>query len=177
MRRLHCNSPIIGQNRWWLKLFFYLLDMRTSNSLAVYKLAKGSAADSYRLWSSNRSWSSLFLEVGWNPFPNQLLAMSLRRQWEGISVLIVHCFQQKPKHTRFRCRAPDCQVPQCSLGSGMVGQDCFALSHANEEFHKAVVMRYQVMKRTVNDQYKEKWQIACMLICELHSSRYFLFYF
>jgi len=22
MRRLHCNSTIMGQNRWWLKLFF-----------------------------------------------------------------------------------------------------------------------------------------------------------
>ena len=41
MRRLHCNSTIMGQNRWWLKLFFYLLDVGTSNALVLYKLAKG----------------------------------------------------------------------------------------------------------------------------------------
>ena len=39
MRRLHCNSTIMGQNRWWLKIFFYLLDVGTSNALVVYKEA------------------------------------------------------------------------------------------------------------------------------------------
>ena len=36
MQRLHCSSTIMGQNRWWLKLFFYLLDVGTSNALAIY---------------------------------------------------------------------------------------------------------------------------------------------
>jgi hypothetical protein len=36
MRRLHCNSTVMGQNRWWLKPFFYLLDAGTSNALVVY---------------------------------------------------------------------------------------------------------------------------------------------
>ena len=45
MRRLHCNSTIMGQNRWWLKLFFYLLDVGTSNALVLYKLAKGGDAN------------------------------------------------------------------------------------------------------------------------------------
>jgi Transposase IS4 len=36
MRRLHCNSTIMGQKRWWLKLFFYLLDVGTSNALVLY---------------------------------------------------------------------------------------------------------------------------------------------
>ena len=35
MRSLHCNSTIMGQNRWWLKLFFYLLDVGTSNALVL----------------------------------------------------------------------------------------------------------------------------------------------
>jgi hypothetical protein len=26
----------VGQNRWWLKLFFYLLDVGTSNALVLY---------------------------------------------------------------------------------------------------------------------------------------------
>ena len=36
MRRLHCNPTIMGQNWWWLKLFFYLLDVGTSNALVLY---------------------------------------------------------------------------------------------------------------------------------------------
>ena len=39
MRRLHCNSTIMGQNRWWLKLFLYLLDVGTSNALVLYNEA------------------------------------------------------------------------------------------------------------------------------------------
>ena len=45
MRRLHCNSTIMGQNCWCLKLFFYLLDVGTSNSLVLFKLAKERQAD------------------------------------------------------------------------------------------------------------------------------------
>jgi Transposase IS4 len=39
MQRLHCNSTIMGQNRWWLKLFFYILDAGTSNALILFKEA------------------------------------------------------------------------------------------------------------------------------------------
>ena len=35
-RRLHSNSTLMGQHRWWLKLFFYLLDVGTSNALVLY---------------------------------------------------------------------------------------------------------------------------------------------
>ena len=41
MRRLHCNSTIMGQHRWWLKLFFYLLDVGTSNSVVLFREATG----------------------------------------------------------------------------------------------------------------------------------------
>ena len=37
MRRKHCNSTIMGLHRWWLKLFFYLLDVGTSNALVLYR--------------------------------------------------------------------------------------------------------------------------------------------
>ena len=40
MRRLHCNSTVMCQNRWWLKLFFYLLDVGTSNALVLYNLSR-----------------------------------------------------------------------------------------------------------------------------------------
>jgi hypothetical protein len=40
MRRLHCNSTTMGQNRWWLKFFFYLLDVGTSNALVLFNESK-----------------------------------------------------------------------------------------------------------------------------------------
>ena len=35
-KRLHCSSAIMGQNRWWLKIFFNLLDIGTSNALVLH---------------------------------------------------------------------------------------------------------------------------------------------
>jgi Transposase IS4 len=35
-QQLFCNSTIMGLNRWWLKAFFYLLDVATANSMILY---------------------------------------------------------------------------------------------------------------------------------------------
>ena len=39
MQQLHCTPTIMGHNRWWLKLFFYMLDVGTSNVLLIYNEA------------------------------------------------------------------------------------------------------------------------------------------
>ena len=39
IQRLHYSSTIMGQNPWWLKLFFYLLDVSMSNALVIYNEA------------------------------------------------------------------------------------------------------------------------------------------
>jgi len=41
--RLHCNSRIKDLHRWWLKLFFYQLDVGTSNVMVVYNQATGNS--------------------------------------------------------------------------------------------------------------------------------------
>jgi len=40
-RRMQFNSTIKGLHRWWLKIFFYLLDVGTSNALVLYNEAIG----------------------------------------------------------------------------------------------------------------------------------------
>ena len=52
MRRLHCNSTIMCQNRWWLKLFFYLLDVGTSNALVLYN-------ESCKIWQQQNTYSPM----------------------------------------------------------------------------------------------------------------------
>jgi hypothetical protein len=36
MKRIQCSSSIVGQGQWWLKLFFYLLNVGTGNALVLY---------------------------------------------------------------------------------------------------------------------------------------------
>jgi Transposase IS4 len=38
-RRAHCSCAIMGQNRWWLKVFFYLVDIATANTLVLFNEA------------------------------------------------------------------------------------------------------------------------------------------
>ena len=40
MQHLHCNWTIMGENRWWLKLFYCLLDVGTSNALVLFNLTQ-----------------------------------------------------------------------------------------------------------------------------------------
>ena len=137
MRRLHCNSTIMGQNRWWLKLFFYLLDVGTSNSLVLYKLAKGSSADSLSIVE----------------FKELLVQSFLGSRMESIPSAVASHVPEKAMG-RNRCAYCSLLSTKPRRTSGMVGKDCFTLCHANEEVHQAVKMRYQVMKRTINDRYK-----------------------
>ena len=39
MQRMHSTTSLMGQNRWWLKLFFYLLDVGTANALILFRLS------------------------------------------------------------------------------------------------------------------------------------------
>ena len=36
MKRLHASSFLMGRNRWWLKMFFYHLDVGTGNALVLF---------------------------------------------------------------------------------------------------------------------------------------------
>jgi hypothetical protein len=46
MSRLHCNSTMIALQRWWLKLFFYNLDVGTANALLVVLFKKQATGQS-----------------------------------------------------------------------------------------------------------------------------------
>ena len=73
MRRLHCNSTIMGQNRWWLKLFFYLLDVGTSNALILYNLT---------LWEGQQSFTIV-------NFKTELIRAFVGTRLQGIPETVV----------------------------------------------------------------------------------------
>ena len=39
MQQLHCNATVLVLNKWWLKLFSYLLGVVSSNDLVIYRLS------------------------------------------------------------------------------------------------------------------------------------------
>ena len=149
MRRLHCSSTIMGQNRWWLKLFFYLLDVGTSNALVAYNEAMKDKQSPLNIVEfKTRLVESL---VG------EKLKDSISDRENGVEhamVKISDSIRQKCSYcaltgtssrTRYMCEG--CGVPYCSIGSGRTTKDCFALAHDNEQIRQICIDKYAAQQK------------------------------
>jgi Transposase IS4 len=156
MRRLHCNSTIMGQNRWWLKIFFYLMDVGTANALVLYREAivgTPLAAEDCQISIATFKKKLIMHLVGTRlatverPIATHELVRVNRRH------LCAYCaLNSEVKRTRYKCNHPECNLPLCSMGTGKADLDCFALSHSNESIRKATVKKYEVMQKRTNSR-------------------------
>ena len=155
MRRLHCNSTIMGQNRWWLKLFFYLLDVGTSNALVLYRLAMDGKPESTMKivnFKMKLVQSLVGHKISSIDAPIEIqheLVRSEQRNYCAYCAL----FSLK-KRTRFKCSV--CNVPLCSVGTGKSVSDCYALMHSNDNLKKATMKKSEAMMQTTNINKKNK---------------------
>ena len=139
MRRLHCNSTIMGQNRWWLKLFFYLLDVGTANALVLYRSsmestkpeAKLSIVDFKLRLVQSFVGDKINITTGPIPIAHELVRIDSRNYCAYCALFSIK------KRTRFKCAA--CNIPLCSVGGGKSPVDCFALCHNNDEMRKDTI--------------------------------------
>jgi hypothetical protein len=161
MRRLHCNSTNMCQKRWWLKLFFYLLDVGTSNALVLHnEPARMQATD-----------EMAYSHMNIVDFKMQLVE-SLVGRWmdnqdvvEEVEHVPVHipggiwsrcaycALLSQTRRTRYKCIG--CGVPLwCSIGSGKVDNDCFAQAHETKERQILVCKKYQAMQKQTTSKNK-----------------------
>jgi DNA polymerase III epsilon subunit-like protein len=155
-RRLHCNSTIMGQNRWWLKLFFYLLDSGTANALVLFNLAMND--------NQNNSMTIVDFKMklvmgfvgdkitnvpGQVPTRHEVIRTTHRH-------LCAYCaLYNNRKRTRYVCANEDCRIPICCVGNGKDNQqDCFALSHASEAMRQATVKKFAAMQLKTKNEAK-----------------------
>lgn len=159
MRRLHCNSTIMGQNRWWLKLFFYLLDVGTSNALVLYNESMKS-----RLQQETTTHKPMNIVEFKMKLVEQLIGRSIDNLFEdeggggeqhtpvhvegGKRLRCAYCaLMSRTRRTRIQCAG--CGVPLCSIGNGRIGDDCFTLAHETEDRQQMVRRKYDEMKKKV----------------------------
>lgn len=155
MRRLHCNSTIMGQKRWWLKIFFYLLDVGTSNALVLHnEYLKKKAGDGkhtpmnivhfkMKLVESliGRTIDSLFEVGGGEEEQHQPVRIA-----DGVRSQCAWCsLMSRKKRTRYQCAK--CGIPLCSIGTGRVAEDCFTIAHETEEKIDMIHRRFDNMKK------------------------------
>jgi hypothetical protein len=154
MRRLHCNSTIMCQNRWWLKLFFYLLDVGTSNALVLFN------ESSKMLTRANETYKPMNIVE----FKQQLVEglvgrlidsqsgedevvehIPVKMQGEVRSRCAYCALLSRTRRTRYKCLG--CGVPLCSIGSGKVDDDCFAIAHESLERRELVCKKFVAMQK------------------------------
>lgn len=156
MRRLHCPSTIMGQHRWWLHLFFYLLDVGTSNSLVIYNEAMKVLQPTTYTPMNIVDYKMLLVEGLIGKKIDDLLAGPDQEECE--EHVPVHIEDMKRKRcvlcslrgknrvrTRFICGK--CKVPLCCVGSGRVETNCFDLAHKNETIIELVLEKHLSMQR------------------------------
>ena len=161
MRRLHCNSTVMGQNRWWLKLFFYLLDASTSNAVVSYNEAMTGKQAPYNI----ADYKAKLVE--------SLVGGKLKEATdtsgtaEHVMILVQNGEQRKccyctivgvQLRTQFICEG--CGVPYCSIGSGKTGKDCFALAHANEQIRLICIQKSERLQtHTKKNSFEKKMTV------------------
>ena len=157
MRRLHCNSTIMGQNRWWLKLFFYLLDVGTSNALVLYNESMKIRLEETGGYTAmnivqfkmqlvedlvGRSIDDLF-ESGGGGRAEQHTPVHIGG---GVRSRCAYCaLMSRVRRTRYQCAG--CGVPLCSIGNGRVEDDCFTAAHETEDRRQMVGKKYLEMQK------------------------------
>jgi Transposase IS4 len=157
LRRLHCNSTIMGQHRWWLKLFFYLLDVETANALVLYN---DSMKDKMNIFEFKQKLVTSLLGSRLDDNtptipPSHALIINPD---EGRHMCAYCGLTGTLSRTRFCCQADDCKLQLCSFGYNKLKtedkrQDCFALSHANEATRQLCLQRQDKMKLKTNKEY------------------------
>jgi hypothetical protein len=153
-RRLHCNSTIKGLHRWWLKLFFYLLDVGTSNALVLYNEATGK---SLNVAEFKRELVMALVGHKIMNIPEEpTLEHSLVRGEARLKCVYCDLLSNANSRTRYYCGNPDCMLPLCHIDSGKNIRDCFALAHANDQLRCILVQRRDKMKQKANRRPKDR---------------------
>jgi DNA polymerase III epsilon subunit-like protein len=143
-RRLHCNSTVMGQNRWWLKLFFYLLDAGTSNALVIYNEAMKGKQKPFNIADFKaklvEGLVGAKLKDSLDSTPNKEHTMipipsGERQRCSYCAVTGSNC------RTRYMCEA--CGIPYCSIGSGKTARDCYALAHESDQVRQICINTYE----------------------------------
>jgi hypothetical protein len=166
MRQLHCNSTIMRQNRWWLKLFFYLLDVGTCNALVLFN-------ESAKMLKKT---DEIYTPMNIVDFKMQLVEglvgrliysqsgqeevvehVPVKMQGEVRSRCAYCALLLQTQRTRYKCSG--CGVPLCSIGSGKVDDDCFALAHKTVERRELVCKKFVAMQKrsTIKNKLKHSY--------------------
>ena len=134
------------------QIIFYLLDVGTSNALVLHNFTKESHMSivEFKTCLVKAFMGDCLLPI------LQSLAEHVPLRTKGRFCCAYCSLFNRMKRTRFRCTAPCCRLPLCSVGSGGSDEDCFTLCHANPTMLRATIAKFESMKKNYTNQAKTK---------------------
>lgn len=157
---LNFHSTIIGQNRWWLKLFFCLLDVGTSNALVLYNEAMKWEAETIQYCRSQEqsNWdaSRTSDEGGHHKWAICRTCDDKNIMCGATTMHILQFEGESSQNPIYMCK--DFGVPYYCIGSGKTDKDCFASAHEKEEIRETCIRHYRTQQtNTRKDLLKKRW--------------------
>lgn len=155
-RRLQCNSTIMGQKRWWLKLFFYLLDVGTSNALILYNESRKphppmNIAEFKRLIVDHFVGERIVAPTRIQEEVQHIAFRSENCSRLSCAYCSLHGMNSR---TRYICLA--CQTPLCCPGNGKSSYDCFRKAHMSQDMLSLVIDKARAMQKRTNVSYRKR---------------------
>ena len=143
----------MGLHCWWLKLFFYLLDVGTSNALVLSR--EEGKNNNINLVEFKKKLIYAFVGPKIVGICETVTEHKMVRIQDTSHYQCSYCslFGKTSKRTRYKCCHSTCNMLLCSVGTGRTEQDCFALSHKNEDVRKALSLPFLKMKQKHNHKF------------------------
>ena len=158
-RRLQANSGIMGLNRWWLKLFFYLLDVGTANALILYnESGKIRIGDDFKPKNIVEFKLALVEVLGRTCLEQQaeveIHRHEIGKNANGGRLRCPYCVM-RGRATRPTTCCVQCGIPMCSAGNGKAEEDCFTIIHQSTEMLQIVRQKYEDMQKKTSHKNKK----------------------
>jgi Transposase IS4 len=128
MRRMHCNSMLMGQNPWWLKLFFYLLDVSVGNANVLYNEVRGNK--DCNMVEFKEKLVMYYVGSRITTVPAALPKVHEITKCEGCYLCAFCALFSVRTRTRYKCNV--CNIALCMVGLHGKEKNCFSLCHASE---------------------------------------------
>ena len=158
MRRLHVQTNIIGLHRWWVRLFFYLLDVGTSNAMILYSSTKNDNEVNLASFKRALVWHFVgdMLSTPVSPANTEQRHLLVRiSDEEDLRSMCTYCSMVDRQRHRTRYKCAFCHIPLCSQASGKRDRDCFALAHETPSVLEMLKQHHNAQKKRTSIRYRK----------------------
>ena len=137
-------------------MFFYLLDVVTSNAMILYSLAKQDSdinLATYKKALVRHSVGDAICPTLPHCEEDRHLLVRIS-EGEDVRSRCTYCSMMDGVKRRTRYRCSKCKIPLCSVGTEKSGRDCFSIAHETPRVLTVLLRRHEFQVRQTAQKYR-----------------------